>query len=133
MGKGRVAVAAEKLRFQKGDWVAIGIVILLAVMVGLCFLPRRTDSEIVAQIYQNGELVKTISLSEDTTFTLTGAYTNTITVAQGKISVTESDCPGSDCVHSGAIGTPGCTIVCLPNAVEIRIVAAEADVDFVVG
>ena len=46
---------------------------------------------------------------------------------------TESDCPGRDCVHSGSIGSTGRSIVCLPNRVEIRVISAEADVDFVVG
>ena len=126
-------MSRERLRFQKGDLVAVGLVILLAVTVGLCFLPRRTEADCVAQIYQNGELVKAVSLEEDQQFTLTGSYTNTVTVADGKIAITASDCPGGDCVHSGFSGSVGRSIVCLPNGVEIRVVAGEADVDFVVG
>ena len=58
---------------------------------------------------------------------------NTITVCDGKISFSDSDCPGQDCVHSGSIGSTGRSLVCLPNAVEIRVVSGESDVDFVVG
>ena len=64
---------------------------------------------------------------------ITGTYSNTITVEEGKIAITASDCPGEDCVHSGAIHTSGRSIVCLPNGVEVRVVSAQSDVDFVVG
>ena len=66
-------------------------------------------------------------------FEVTGKYTNLIIVENGSIAITASDCPGEDCVHSGAITAPGRSIVCLPNGVEVRVVGQSADVDFVVG
>ena len=123
----------EFLRFQKGDFLAIAIVAVLAVLVALCFLPKDSDSPVQAQIYQSGDLIMTVPLEEDASFTITGKYTNVITVADGRIAVSASDCPGEDCVHSGAIHTSGRSIVCLPNSVEIRVVNAQSDVDFVVG
>lgn len=123
----------QSLRFRKGDFFAIAIVIALAVFVAFLFLPEDSSGAVIAQIYQNGELVKTLSLEVDTTFDITGKYTNTITVQGGEISITASDCPGADCVHSGPIHTSGRSIVCLPNGVEIRVENARSDVDFVVG
>lgn len=123
----------QSLRFRKGDFLAIAIVIVMAVFVAFLFLPKDSSGAVMAQIYQNGELVKTLSLSEDTTLQIAGKYTNTITVQDGKIAITDSDCPGGDCVHSGAIHTSGRSIVCLPNGVEIRVENARSDVDFVVG
>ena len=126
-------VEANKLRFGKGDWLAMGLVVLLAVLVGICYLPRKASQAPQAQIYLNGQLIKTVALNEDQVFTVSGSHTNEITVAGGKISVTRSDCPGGDCMHSGSIGSAGRVIVCLPNALEIRIVSGNTDVDFVVG
>lgn len=123
----------EFLRFQKGDFLAIAIVAVLAVLVALCFLPKGSNSPVQAQIYQSGDLIMTVPLEEDASFTITGKYTNVITVADGRIAVSASDCPGEDCVHSGAIHSSGRSIVCLPNSVEIRVVNAQSDVDFVVG
>lgn len=123
----------EHLRFAKGDFLAIAAVIILAVLVAACYLPKDTNGAVMAQIYQSGELIKTVSLSEDTSFEVTGKYTNVVTVHEGAISITESDCPGEDCVHSGAIHASGRSIVCLPNEVEVRIVNSQSDVDFVVG
>ena len=123
----------EFLRFRQGDFLAIAIVAVLAVLVALCFLPKGSDSPVQAQIYQSGDLIMTVPLEEDASFTITGKYTNVITVADGRIAVSASDCPGEDCVHSGAIHSSGRSIVCLPNSVEIRVVNAQSDVDFVVG
>ena len=121
-----------RLSFRKGDWLAIGIVVMLTLAVALWFVPKSTQNQdAVIQIYQDNVLVQEASLGTDETFTLTGAYTNTIVIREGRAAITESDCPGADCVHSGWIGTVGRSIVCLPNKVEIRIVG-QAEVDFVV-
>ena len=123
----------EHLRFRKGDMLAIVLVVALAVFVAVWFLPKNSADPVMAEVYQGGELVKTISLDENTSFVIEGAYSNTITVENGSISITKSNCPGEDCVYSGAIHSSGRSIVCLPNEVEVRVVAQTADVDFVVG
>lgn len=122
-----------RLRFQKGDYLAVAVTLLLAAVVFLAFLPRETGDTPMAEIYLDGTLVRRVSLDTAAEFSVTGDYMNTVTVRDGKIAVTESDCPGGDCVHSGWIGTSGRSIVCLPNRMEIRIVSAPGDVDFVVG
>ena len=123
---------SEKLRFRKGDCLAIGLVIALAVAVFVCFLPGNKQPSSQAEVYLNGECIQTVDLTKDQTFTVSDRYCNVIEVSDGKISVIESDCPGQDCVHSGSISTLGRVLVCLPNGMEIRIVDAESDVDFVV-
>ena len=122
-----------RLQFRKGDLIAITLVVLVAVTVLLLFLPKKGSSAAYAEIYRDGKLVTTVSLNEDREFTLTGKYTNTVTVCDGKIAVTKSDCPGEDCVSCGWMGSAGRSIVCLPNGLEIRVVAGDGDVDFVVG
>lgn len=122
-----------RLRFQKGDYLAVAVTLLLAAAVFLAFLPRETGDTPMAEIYLDGTLVRRVSLDTSAEFSVTGDYMNTVTVRDGKIAVTESDCPGGDCVHSGWIGISGRSIVCLPNRMEIRIVSAPGDVDFVVG
>lgn len=125
-------ISKEVLRFRKGDLLAVGFVILLAAVVAIGYIPRTDASLCRAEIYRAGELVETVSLQEDREITITDAYTNVIAVRDGKIGIIRSDCPGEDCVYSGLIGKANRSIVCLPNGVEIRLVADEADVDFVV-
>lgn len=122
-----------RLRFQKGDLLAVVATLLLAAAVFFLFLPRESGAPAVAEIYLDGQLIYQLPLDTPAEVEVSGDYHNTVTVRDGKISVTASDCPGEDCVHSGAVGTSGRSIVCLPNRLEIRVVSAPGDVDFVVG
>ena len=119
--------------FKIGDLLAVAAVLVLAVLCALAFWPRSTGEDVCARIYRNGQLMMTVSLDQPREFSVEGNYCNTITVKDGTIAITDSDCPGQDCVHSGAIHSPGRSLVCLPNALEIRVVSGESDVDFVVG
>lgn len=121
-----------RLRFRRGDFFAIILVALLAAATLLFFLPEDADANAVAQVYQDGRLLKELPLDTDSHLEIGGDYRNVIAVENGRIAIVESDCPGADCVHSGWIDRPGRSIVCLPNRVEIRISGAS-DVDFVVG
>ena len=121
------------LGFQKGDLVAIGRVRLLAITVFALFLPGQRSAAVQAEIYRDGQLLQTVPLSRDREFTLEGEFHTVITVSNGRIAVTASDCPGADCVHSGWISSPGRSIVCLPGRLEIRVVGQTSDVDFAVG
>lgn len=123
----------EHLCFRKGDFLAIAVVLVLAVAVAVSYFPKDTSAPVRAEIYREGELVKTLTLDMDTQFEIVGRYTNVISVQNGQIAITASDCPGEDCVHSGAIKTTGRSVVCLPNEVEVRVVSGASDVDFVVG
>lgn len=119
--------------FKLGDLLAIGAVLLLAVLCFVAFLPKGGEEASSAQIYQGGELLMTVPLDKDRQFPVEGDYCNVVTVRDGQIAITASDCPGQDCVHSGGIHAPGRSLVCLPNALEIRVVSGQSDVDFVVG
>ncbi len=122
-----------KLGFRIGDVLAIALVITLAAAVFMCFLPASRNEPGAVEIYQDGKLIRTLSLNEDVEFLVDGKYHNTVTIRDGMVAITESDCPGEDCVACGWASDSGKSIVCLPNGVEIRVVAVSSDVDFVVG
>ena len=123
-----------KLSFKKGDWLAVVFVVILALSVAVFFLPKKNTSESqIVQIYQNYQLISEYSLHETADFLIEGEYCNTVQIREGKVAIVSSDCPGTDCVHSGWISTSGRSIVCLPNKVEIRIIGVQDEVDFVVG
>ena len=128
----------RKLTFGKGDLIAVAAVMLLAVGTLCAYMPwQKAGQTGVAQVYQQGELIRELPLDEDVTFTVGGEFENTISVSGGAVAFIESTCPGTDCVHLGAASAPGRTLVCLPNRVEIRIVPVDGQesddgVDFVV-
>lgn len=123
----------KSLHFRKADMIAIALVLVLAVLIFLCFLPGKDAPAAAVQVYQDGKLIRTLPLDQPTELVISGPYTNTITIRDGKVAITCSDCPGEDCVESGWIHSSGRSIVCLPNALELRVVAQSGDVDFVVG
>ena len=120
------------LKFCKADILAIAMVAALAILVSIIFWTSVGSEEgSMVMIYQEGKLIQELSLEQDTEFVIEGDYENVVTVKDGKAAITKSDCPGTDCVHSGWIHEAGRSIVCLPNRVELRIEGAS-EVDFVV-
>ena len=123
---------ALRLTFRKGDLLAILLVLAMAAGVFAAFATASApDENRTVQVYQDGRLIRELPLGEDTDLTVDGRYKCLISIENGYVCVSDSDCPGRDCVHSGRIHQPGRSIVCLPNRVEIRISGAS-DVDFTV-
>ena len=119
--------------FRKGDFFAIGVVVLLAISVALAFLPGDANTgESAVQIYHEGRLIRELPLGTDGEVEIVGDYHNLVQLKDGRAAIVRSDCPGGDCGSSGWIASPGRSIACLPNRVEIRITGVS-DVDFVVG
>lgn len=118
------------LRPKAGDFIAGALIAVCAVVFGVFFMKAQSDGETpIAQVYLDGRLIREVSLGVDTSFTVEGSYTNTVTVKDGQICVSQSDCPGGDCTRTGPLGRTGGCIVCLPNRMEIRLTGgAEADI-----
>ena len=121
-----------KLQFCKSDFFAIGMVAVVAILVSVIFWTKVGSEEgNMVMIYQDGSLIRELSLGTDTEVVIGGDYEKVVTIKDGKAAITRSDCPGTDCVHSGWIHEAGRSIVCLPNRVELRI-EGVSEVDFVV-
>ena len=113
-------------------WI-IAIALLLVVSIGLSvwlLLPGEGMER--AEIWSDGKLLFTVDLRMDQEKTVSTQYgTNVITVKDGKIAVTQADCPDHYCMNRGFCDS-GVQIVCLPNRLVIRFVG-EQEVDGVVG
>lgn len=112
-------------------WVVI-LTLVLILSAGLSLWLLRPGQASRAEIWSEGKLLYTLELSVDQTVTVDSSYgTNVITVRNGKIAVTEADCPDGYCMDRGFCGG-GAQIVCLPNRLVIRFVDGQS-VDGVVG
>lgn len=113
----------------------MALILLAAAGLSLLLALRAAGADTVTvEIRRDGELLQSVPLTRDGTYTVEGDYQNVVVVRDGAVWVEESTCPGADCVHSGPIRDAGRAIVCLPNRVEIRLVGgAPSDVDMVVG
>lgn len=113
-------------------WVAI-LAAAFALCLGLgLWLMAPAQKAQWAEIYSGGKLVKTVDLRVDQEFLVEGEHgVNRITVRDGKIAVTQADCPDHYCMkRSFCDGGPA--IVCLPNRLVIEFVG-EQEIDGAVG
>ena len=107
---------------------ALGLMLVLA-------LTGAPEDNLRVQIRKDGEVIRELPLNTDAVISVEGDYTNTVVIRDGQVAITESSCPGEDCVHTGWIRRSGRSIVCLPNRLEVRITGGtpgEDDVDAVV-
>lgn len=108
---------------------ALIIATILAVAVAFLIIPALKSGE-YAEISFDGKAVKTVSLRKNEIFTINNI---TFEIKDGKISVTDSPCRDKICEHTGFIGSPSQTIVCLPEKMSVRIVGKSDDIDISVG
>ena len=113
-------------------WILViaSIFIVSCVLAVVFLLPGKPAA--FAEIWQDNRLVRTVDLKVDQSFTVQteGGY-NMITVENGKIAITDADCPDKHCIRRGYCNS-GSAIVCLPHRLVIKFVE-KGDIDGVVG
>lgn len=108
------------------------------ILAGICVLSlvlwfalNALGGGTVAVISVNGEEYKRIDLSR-----VTESYDllietewghNTVHVAHGAISVTESNCPDGICINQGELTKSGIPIICMPHRLYIQIEGGSTD------
>ena len=108
------------------------IILLCALLLGsilACIPLLRTEPAGRAKITSDGEVISIVDLAVDQQFTVESSHggSNTITVKDGAIAVTDADCPDHYCMKRGFC-EGGTQIVCLPNRLVISFLH-ESDVD----
>lgn len=120
-------------------WVILIAALLAVSIAGSVLTLGGRTSAITANLYLDGQCIRSIDLSQVTdpySFTVEGpAGTNTVLVEPGRIRVSHADCPDQVCVNQGWISNSVVPIVCLPNRLVIQIEdsAGTADIDGVTG
>jgi len=97
-------------------FVLVLVLALLAVTLYFVISPKRGQ---MAEVYRDGELIRTLSLDVDTEIILEDL---TIVVEDGSIFVKYADCPDKICERRGRIYNAGESIICLPNKIIIKVV-----------
>lgn len=117
----------DRKLFQKTDILIAAVCLLLA---GVLCLPRLPGGRehLTAVITADNEVYTEISLDEAGEQTITVNHT-TITVRDGTVFFSESDCPDGVCVKTGTLDSAGDSAACVPNRVAITIRGEKSDVD----
>lgn len=115
--------------------VAAAVLTLAAATALLFYLPRQSSGALTVTVTVGAQTVQTVPLAQyggDHVYT-GGGHTLTVRCENGQVWVAGSDCPGQDCVRSGAISRAGQSIVCLPAQVVIRLGGPADAPDLIVG
>ena len=128
---------SPELRPNRYDLLVALVVLILAIALGArSYLAPASGGALAVVISADGEEIERTPLAQyaagEHTYSANG-YTLIVTAGDGTLSVTASDCPGQDCVHSGAISRAGQSIVCLPARITIQLAGAGGDYDLVTG
>ncbi len=102
---------------KKGDIVIIAAV-LAAFVLSIVLLIALTGQGSRVVIKQDNKIVYNKSININTTFK---TEHNQITVKDGKVYMSHSNCKNQICVNSGKIERKGESIICLPNKVTVEI------------
>ena len=118
------------------DALVVVIVVAFAVMTAAFVYGKNRGETLTATVKHRGQVAAQVALStltEEKKITIDGQYHLTVTLTKDGVSVTESDCPGQDCVHTGRITRAGQSIVCLPEQVIVTLEGKTSAPDVVLG
>ena len=120
--------SSPELRPNRYDALVVLVVLALAAALAVRpFLAARAPQSgaLTVVVSADGQELDRLPLAQFGTHTYANnGYTLTVTAVGGAVSVTQSDCPGQDCVHSGAVSRAGQSIVCLPARIVVELVGA---------
>ena len=114
------------LKTHKNDLLLVLALLLLSGGVRLYIqLTRRGGGAV--ELAVDGEAVAVFPLSEDRSYTWTGAAgTNTLVIENGAAYMLSADCPDALCVRRGPVRYAGETIICLPHALTVTVTGSGA-------
>ncbi len=122
-------------RYIKKADILLFIVILVIGMAVSFWTLSGSDAGERAVVTVDGRLYGTYPLMQDQEIDVRqNGHQNHITIKDGQVSMTFSDCHNQVCVNTGKISKTSQTIVCLPNKVMVEIVSDEGgEADVVTG
>ena len=98
--------------------------IFMGGIIGTFFILKDTENQVVTVIQDGKEIYRfDLTNTKDQEITITspdGDSYNIIPIKDGKICVSDADCPDQTCVKTGTLRSEHLPIVCLPNKLIIR-------------
>ena len=119
-------------RLKWGDFVIIGIVLLLAAALTAVLAAGTQGDRLYAEIWQDNQLVERVALTDDTDRTIDLDGHNVIVLSGKSARMESADCRDQVCVRTGTLTRAGQVAVCLPNRVVLKIVGETGEIDAIV-
>lgn len=126
----------EKKNKIRNDVILVAVIVIIAAAVILFMnLTKVQGNRVVVKI--DGIETQSYSLTENIEFEIkTGKNNeniNIVVIENGKVRVTEADCPDGICKECRPISYVGETIICLPHKVVIEILGDKTDMELDIG
>ena len=115
-----------KKLFERNDLLIIMAISALAIILLIPHFFGRKALE--AEISVDGSVIKTVNLNEVDGFYEFKTDTSpavTVTAENGRIRVSDAECPDKLCVNCGWLDSDGDMAVCLPAKVVVSVKGAE--------
>ncbi|WP_373166397.1 NusG domain II-containing protein [Agathobaculum sp. Marseille-P7918] len=119
-------------RLKWGDFVIIGIVLLLAAALTAVLAAGTQGDRLYAEIWQDNQLIERVALTDDTDRTIDLDGHNVIVLSGKSARMESADCRDQVCVRTGTLTRAGQVAVCLPNRVVLKIVGETGEIDAIV-
>lgn len=108
--------------------IAAAAVIFVGAVI-LTVLSLRPSESTCVEIVQNNKVIYSLDLAKEKNRSFRvenedGSW-NEIRIEDGKISISDSDCPDKTCIKTGVLRWEGVPIVCLPHRLVIRFADKE--------
>lgn len=118
---------------KKADVALFFIILAFGLLISWFSLTGSNQGEKVI-VTVEGALYGTYSLAQDQEIEIIDEnHINHITIKDGAVSMSYSNCANQVCINTGAISQTKDSIVCLPNKVMIEIDGKDGDADVISG
>ncbi|MGN0696253.1 MAG: NusG domain II-containing protein [Oscillospiraceae bacterium] len=125
--KTQASPSQDNGRKTVGIWdIVAAAAVIVAAAAAYFFMQSDVNGPKTAVVSADGQTVAEISLDRDGVYPIEGTDME-LTVKDGGICVSHSDCPDKICEKTGYIKSGSQSIVCLPNRVSVRIISDETD------
>jgi hypothetical protein len=109
------------------------VCILLIAIIGLVVLNATKEPGATVRVLVDGVETERYSINDNLQKEIVTEYgKNILVIKDGKVSISDADCPDLVCAKHREISSGGETIVCLPHKLVIEIMSETEDFDMVV-
>lgn len=122
-------MATDRKRKHRSNIIVVSIILAVVAVssfMALFSVSQSGTSMLTALAHASDGMTYRFPLDVDTSATIdTELGFNEVTVENGSIHVSESNCKNHDCIRQGSIYTPGQQIVCLPHEFYIEVIGEK--------
>jgi hypothetical protein len=109
------------------------VCILLIAIIGLVVLNATKEPGATVRVLVDGVETERYSINDNLQKEIVTEYgKNILVIKDGKVSISDADCPDLVCAKHREISSGGEIIVCLPHKLVIEITSETEDFDMVV-